>query len=146
VLDFKVHSLKPMMLKHAARMRYGPVERHGLGRFSGSAAQNAALVPEPAELKRHKLRCAQLPDRYAQDAAFAADARTAFFVSRDIQRLVKDNSIEALAAMEWAENPEMDDPVLDEPPIEFTLRERLEMTARLAKDGLLDGVDGDYGD
>jgi hypothetical protein len=40
----------------------------------------------------------------------------------------------------------MDDPVLDEPPIEFTLRERLEMTARLAKDGLLDGVDGDYGD
>ena len=146
VLDFKVHSLKPMMLKHAARMRYGPVERHGLGRFSGSAAQNAALVPEPAELKRHKLRCAQLPDRYAQDSAFAADARTAFLVSRDIQRLVKDNSIEALASMEWAENPEMDDPVLDEPPIEFTLRERLEMTARLAKDGLLDGVDGDYGD
>jgi hypothetical protein len=104
------------------------------------------LVPEPAELKRHKLRCAQLPDRYAQDSAFAADARTAFFVSRDIQRLVKDNSIEALASMEWAENPEMDDPVLDEPPIEFTLPERLEMTARLAKDGLLDGVDGDYGD
>jgi hypothetical protein len=99
VLDFKVHSLKPMMLKHAARMRYGPVERHGLGRFSGSAAQNASLVPEPAELKRHKLRCAQLPDRYAQDSAFAADARTAFFVSRDIQRLVKDNSIEALAAL-----------------------------------------------
>ena len=57
-LEFKVHSLKPMMLKHAARMVVGPVERHGLGRFSGSAAQKATLVPEPAELKRHRIRCA----------------------------------------------------------------------------------------
>jgi hypothetical protein len=109
VLHFKVHSLKPMMLKHAARMRVGPVERHGLGRFSGSAAQKPSLVPEPAELTSHKLRCAKLPDRYAQDSAFAADTRTAIVVSQDIQRLVKANSIEQLAAMEWAENPEEDD-------------------------------------
>lgn len=154
VLGFKVHSLKPMMLKHAARMTIGPIERHGLGRFSGSAAQNAALVPEPAELKRHKLRCSQLPDRYAQDSAFAADARTAVQVSKDIQRLVRDHSIEALAAMEWADGPDHDGE--DTPdaapeaaqaaPIAFTLRERMELTRGLAESGLLDGVDGDYGD
>ena len=109
VQDFKVHSLKPMMLKHASRMSIGPVERHGLGRFSGSAAQNASLVPMPAELKRHQLRCAQLPDRYAQDSAFAADARTAVGVSKDIQRLVREHSIEALAAMEWADGPDHDE-------------------------------------
>lgn len=109
VQDFKVHSLKPMMLKHASRMSLGPVERHGLGRFSGSAAQNASLVPMPAELKRHQLRCAQLPNRYAQDSAFAADARTAVGVSKDIQRLVREHSIEALAAMEWADGPDLDE-------------------------------------
>ena len=109
VQDFKVHSLKPMMLKHASRMSLGPVERHGLGRFSGSAAQNASLVPMPAELKRHQLRCAQLPNRYAQDSAFAADARTAVGVSKDIQRLVREHSIEALAAMEWADGPDHDE-------------------------------------
>ena len=109
VQDFKVHSLKPMMLKHASRMSIGPVERHGLGRFSGSAAQNASLVPMPAELKRHQLKCAQLPDRYAQDSAFAADARTAVGVSKDIQRLVREHSIEALAAMEWADRPDHDE-------------------------------------
>ena len=149
-LEFKVHSLKPMMLKHAARMVVGPVERHGLGRFSGSAAQKATLVPEPAELKRHRIRCAQLPDRYAQDSAFAADARTAVRISEDIQRLVKEYSIEELAAMEWAENPESEGdgpPDVAQPaPIAFTLRERLELTKRLADDGLLDGVDSDYGD
>jgi hypothetical protein len=135
-------------------MTIGPVERHGLGRFSGSAAQNAALVPEPAELKRHRLRCSQLPDRYAQDSAFAADARTAVQVSKDIQRLVRDHSIEALAAMEWADGPDHDgedtpDAVPDAAqaaPIAFTLRERMELTRGLAESGLLDGVDGDYGD
>ena len=109
VQDFKVHSLKPLMLKHAARMMLGAVERHGLGRFSGSAAQNASLVPAPAELKRHQLKCSKLPDRYAQNSAFARDARTAVAVSKDIQRLVREHSIEALAAMEWAEGPDHDE-------------------------------------
>ena len=140
-LGFKVHSLKPMMLKHAARMSIGPVERHGLGRFSGSAAQNAALVPEPAELKRHKIRCSQLPDRYAQDSAFAADARTAVLVSRDIQRLVREYSLEALASMEWDDSPDHDDDdnpdaapdVVQAAPTALTLRERTEPTGELAE-------------
>ena len=105
VQDVKVHSLKPMMLKHAARMLLGPVERHGLGRFSGSAAQSAALVPEPAELKKHRIRCAALPDRYAQSSALARDARISVLVSKDIQGLAAAYSIEELSAMDWTMGP-----------------------------------------
>ena len=101
VQDFKVHSLKPMMLKHAARMSIGPVERHGLGRFSGSAAQSAALVPEPNELKKHKIKCAVLPDRYAQSSALARDARVAVQVSADLQGLAAKYTIAELSAMDW---------------------------------------------
>ena len=101
VQDFKVHSLKPMMLKHAARMLIGPVERHGLGRFSGSAAQSAALVPEPNELKKHKIKCAVLPDRYAQSSALARDARVAVQVSVDMQGFAAKYTIAELSAMDW---------------------------------------------
>ena len=94
------------MLKHAARMRLDPVRRHGLGRFSGSAAQHESLVPEPELLVRHQLRCSQLPNRYAQSTALALDTQTALLVSRDIQRLVRLHSIEQLAAMEWDGVPE----------------------------------------
>ena len=94
-----------MMLKHAARMLLGPVERHGLGRFSGSAAQSAALVPEPAELKKHRIRCAALPDRYAQSSALARDARISVLVSKDIQGLAAAYSIEELSAMDWTMGP-----------------------------------------
>jgi hypothetical protein len=159
LLEFKVHSLKPMMLKHAARMLLGPIERHGLGRFSGSAAQSATLVPEPAELKKHRLRCAVLPDRYAQSTAFARDARMAVRVSKDIQRLASAHMIEELAAMDWAEGPGTDGddaPEAEAAPdaapapaqdshIEFTRKEQLEMTRTHYESGLLDGVDSDYG-
>jgi hypothetical protein len=159
LLEFKVHSLKPMMLKHAARMLLGPIERHGLGRFSGSAAQSATLVPEPAELKKHRLKCAVLPDRYAQSTAFARDARMAIRVSKDIQRLASAHTIEELTAMDWAEGPGTDgddapdaEAANDAAPapaqvchIEFTRREQLEMTRGLYESGLLDGVDSDYG-
>ena len=69
VANIKVHSLKPFMLKHAARMRIDPVRRHGLGRFAGSAAQHQSLIPDRELLVRHRIRCSQLPDRYAQNAA-----------------------------------------------------------------------------
>ena len=113
VQDFKVHSLKPMMLKHAARMLIGPVERHGLGRFSGSAAQSAALVPEPNELKKHKIKCAVLPDRYAQSSALARDARVAVQVSVDMQGLAAKHTIAELSAMDWTigEQGASDEPV-----------------------------------
>lgn len=58
-------------------------------------------MPEPAELKRHRIKCAQLPDRYAQDAALATDAHGRPNLTRH-----PEHSIDALAAMEWAENPE----------------------------------------
>ena len=116
VQDFKVHSLKPMMLKHAARMSIGPVERHGLGRFSGSAAQSAALVPEPNELKKHKIKCAVLPDRYAQSSALARDARVAVQVSVDLQGFAAKYTIAELSTMDWTigEQGASDEPA-DEP-------------------------------
>ena len=114
VTSLKVHSLKPFMLKHAARMHLDPVRRHGLGRFSGSAAQHESLIPEPELLVRHKLRCSQLPNRYAQSAALALDTQTALRVSRDIQRLVKTHSIEQLAAMDWDGVPEDTDDDVDD--------------------------------
>jgi hypothetical protein len=140
-------------------MLLGPIERHGLGRFSGSAAQSATLVPEPAELKKHRLKCAVLPDRYAQSTAFARDARMAVRVSKDIQRLASAHTIEELAAMDWAEGPGTDgddapdaEAATDAAPapasdshIEFTRREQLEMTRVHYESGLLDGVDSDYG-
>ena len=101
VANIKVHSLKPFMLKHAARMRIDPVRRHGLGRFAGSAAQHQSLIPDQELLVRHRIRCSQLPNRYAQNAAMALDTSTALRVSRDIQRLVGLHSIHELAAMEW---------------------------------------------
>jgi hypothetical protein len=148
-----------MMLKHAARMLLGPVERHGLGRFSGSAAQNATLVPEPAELKKHKIRCAALPDRYAQNTAFARDARMAVRVSKDIQKLASAHTIQELSAMDWAEGPGTDG---DDAPdaeaadaaapgvapeaahqtrIPFTFREHQDLLRGLAESGQHDGVD-----
>jgi hypothetical protein len=161
LLEFKVHSLKPMMLKHAARMLLGPIERHGLGRFSGSAAQSATLVPEPVELKKHKLKCAILPDRYAQNTAFARDARIAVRVSQDIQKLAALHSIEELGAMDWTEGPgsEGDDAPDAEAAdsaapnaapeaahwtqIPFTFREHQELLRGLAESGQHDGVYGD---
>ena len=43
-------------------------DAHELGRFSGSTAQNADLVPSEAMLRRHSLQCAVLPDMYARAA------------------------------------------------------------------------------
>ena len=43
-------------------------DAHELGRFSGSSAQNADLVPSEAMLRRHSLQCAVLPDMYARAA------------------------------------------------------------------------------
>ena len=96
-----MHSLKPFFLKHAARMNIDVVRRHGLGRFSGSAAQLQALVPDPDMLVRHRIRCSHLPNRYAQSTALALDIRTALKVSRDIQRLIHTHSLPELTAMDW---------------------------------------------
>ena len=101
VASLRIHSLKPLMLKHAARMGMDPVRRHGLGRFSGSAAQLPSLVPEPELLVRHRIRCSQLPDRYAQNTSLALDTSAALRVSRDIQRMVAKHSLAELAAMNW---------------------------------------------
>ena len=101
LLSYKKHSLKPMLLKHAARMQVDPVRRHGMGRFSGSAAQEPSLVPDAAMLLKHRLRCAKLPDRYAQATALAVDVEAALKVHADLRALVASKSIAQLAAMDW---------------------------------------------
>lgn len=107
--EFTCRSLKPFMLKQAARMGSDPLRRHGIGRFAGSAAQDPALVPEEALLRQHRVRCAQLPDRYAQSAALGADARESLRIMNSIRALAAAHSITQLAAMDWAESPELDD-------------------------------------
>ena len=101
VSNFKTHSLKPFMLKHAARMRIDPVRRHGIGRFSGSAAQDPALIPGDDLLKQHRLRCAVLPDRYAQASALAVDIKEMLHVHADIRQRVSSADIADLASLEW---------------------------------------------
>ncbi len=74
----------------------------------GTLSSGLGRKLEPAELRKHRLKCAVLPDRYAQNAAFARDARMAIRVSKDIQRLASAHTIEELAAMDWAEGPGTD--------------------------------------
>ena len=94
------------MLKHAARMGSDPLRRHGIGRFAGSAAQDPMLMPEASLLVKHRLKCSELPDRYAQSAALSADVRESLRVMADIRRIARSHSISELATMEWSGMPD----------------------------------------
>ena len=106
--EFTNRSLKPFMLKHAARMGCDPVRRHGMGRFSGSAAQDPAMIPEAALLARHRVKCSQLPNRYAQSTSLGADVSESLRVMADIRRLCAAHSIQQLSEMDWSDIPDGD--------------------------------------
>ena len=96
------------------------------------------------------LAAARQRDRYAQDSAFAADARTAVQVSKDIQRLVREHSIEALAAMEWGDGPDHDeDDTPDAAPLPHRHRHPtrgLRVTSTMAEDAEDAALDADEAD
>ena len=65
---FGLHFAKRFAMCAADGMkRFSDTERNEMGRFSGSLAQQPALVPTEDMLRRHSLKCAKLPDLYASD-------------------------------------------------------------------------------
>ena len=58
-------------------------------------------MPEAALLQKHRLRCAQLPDRYAQATALQADVDESLLVMEDLRKTVAGKSIPQLARMDW---------------------------------------------
>ena len=54
-----------------------------------------------AELKKHRIKCAVLPDRYAQSSALARDARVAVQVSMNLQGFAAKYTIAELSVMDW---------------------------------------------
>ena len=65
--DYTHHAVKHHGLESGRILEFKETQQNELGRFSGSLAQLDALMPDEAMMARHNLRCAKLPDRYANE-------------------------------------------------------------------------------